>query len=48
MGMLTSATAAGQLLFLPPLAIIAATYGWRAMALTLAAAILGLIPLVGC
>jgi sugar phosphate permease len=46
LGVLTSATAAGQLLFLPPLAIIAAAYGWRAMALTLAAAVLGLIPLV--
>jgi sugar phosphate permease len=46
MGVLTSATAAGQLLFLPPLAIIAATWGWRAMALTLAAAVLALIPLV--
>ena len=46
MGFLTSATAAGQLLFLPPLAIIAAAYGWRAMAMTLAAAVLGLIPLV--
>ena len=31
MGFLTSATAAGQLLFLPPLAIIAAAYGWRTM-----------------
>jgi sugar phosphate permease len=46
MGVLTSATAAGQLLFLPPLAIIAANFGWRAMALTLAVAVLGLIPLV--
>ena len=46
MGMLTSATAAGQLLFLPPLAIIAATYGWRSMVGVLAVAILCLIPLV--
>jgi len=46
MGVLTSATAAGQLLFLPPLAIIAANFSWRAMALTLAVAVLGLIPLV--
>ena len=46
MGVLTSATAAGQLLFLPLLAIIAANFGWRAMALTLAVAVLGLIPLV--
>jgi MFS family permease len=46
MGFLTSATAAGQLLFLPPLAIIAATFGWRAMAMTLAGAVICLIPLV--
>jgi len=46
LGVLTSATAAGQLLFLPPLAIIAAAWGWRAMALTLALAVLALIPLV--
>ena len=46
MGMLSSATAAGQLLFLPPLAIIAATYGWRSMVGVLATAILCLIPLV--
>jgi sugar phosphate permease len=46
MGVLTSATAAGQLLFLPPLAIIAAAWGWRAMAVTLAVAVLALIPLV--
>ena len=46
MGVLTSATAAGQLLFLPPLAIIAATFGWRAMAMTLAVAVVALIPLV--
>jgi sugar phosphate permease len=46
MGVLTSATAAGQLLFLPPLAIIAAAWGWRAMAATLAVAVLGLIPVV--
>jgi sugar phosphate permease len=46
MGFLTSATAAGQLLFLPPLAIIAAAYGWRTTVITLAVAVLGLIPLV--
>ena len=46
MGVLTSATAAGQLLFLPPLAIVTVAYGWRAMALIVAAAVLGLIPLV--
>ena len=46
MGVLTSATAAGQLLFLPPLAIVTVAYGWRVMALIVAAAVLGLIPLV--
>jgi sugar phosphate permease len=45
-GLLTSAAAAGQLLFLPPLASIAATYGWRAMALTVAGAALLLLPVV--
>ena len=36
MGLLTSSAAAGQLLFLPLFAAIIATYGWRAMSLTLA------------
>src|SRR6478609_1338268 len=35
MGLLTSSSAAGQLLFLPVLAAIIANYGWRAMALSL-------------
>ena len=43
MGLLTSSAAAGQLLFLPLLASIVATYGWRAMALTLAAIALALL-----
>lgn len=46
MGVLTSATAAGQLLFLPPLAIVTAHYGWRAMVLCVAIVILSLIPVV--
>jgi sugar phosphate permease len=46
MGVLTSATAAGQLLFLPPLAIVTVAYGWRVMAMIVAAAVLGLIPVV--
>jgi sugar phosphate permease len=45
-GLLTSAAAAGQLLFLPLLASIAATYGWRAMALTVTCAALVLLPIV--
>ena len=46
MGVLTSATAAGQLLFLPPLAIVVANYGWRTMALCVAVVILSLLPIV--
>jgi sugar phosphate permease len=45
-GMLTSAAAAGQLLFLPALAELTASHGWRWMSLTLAVAALVLIPLV--
>ena len=37
MGLLTSSTAAGQLLFLPPLAAIITIYGWRGMSIALAA-----------
>lgn len=46
LGILTSAAAAGQLLFLPLFASIAATFGWRAMALTVAAAALVLLPAI--
>ena len=45
-GLLTSAAAAGQLIFLPLLAAITVTYGWRWMAFTLAAVAFALIPLV--
>src|ERR1700730_15353968 len=45
-GLLTAAAAGGQLVFLPVFAAIAVAYGWRWMALTLAAVALGLIPLV--
>ena len=45
-GLLTSAAAAGQLVFLPLLAAITVTYGWRWMAFTLAAVAFALIPLV--
>ena len=46
LGVLTSATAAGQLLFLPPLAIVTVAYGWRAMVLVVAVIVLGLVPIV--
>jgi len=45
-GLLTSAAAAGQLVFLPPLAGIVARYGWRPMALAVAGVALALLPLV--
>ncbi len=45
-GVLTAAAAGGQLVFLPVLAAIAVSYGWRWMALTLAVVALGLVPLV--
>lgn len=45
-GLLTSAAAAGQLVFLPFLAGITVTFGWRFMALTAAAAAFCLIPVV--
>ena len=44
-GLLASATAAGQLLLLPLLASIAANFGWRLMALAVAAAAFCSIPL---
>lgn len=47
MGMLTSATAGGQLVFLPLLAAITAAYGWRsALGLISGIAILVILPLV--
>jgi sugar phosphate permease len=45
-GLLTSAAAAGQLVFLPPLASIASAYGWRLMSLAVAGVALALLPLV--
>lgn len=45
-GILTAATAAGQLVFLPLLADIVTLAGWRTMSLVLAAAVLGLLPLL--
>ena len=43
MGALTSSSAAGQLLFLPALAVVIAAYGWRAMVIALAAVVLVLL-----
>jgi sugar phosphate permease len=45
-GVLTAAAAGGQLLFLPLFAAIAVNYGWRWMAVSLAAVALGLVPLI--
>ena len=45
-GILTAAGAAGQLIFLPLLAALAGSRGWRAAALTVAGAALAVVPLV--
>src|SRR6478752_6770869 len=45
-GVLTAAGATGQLVFLPVLANLSGTYGWRTAALTVAAAALAVVPLV--
>lgn len=45
MGILTASSATGQLIFLPLLASLAVHHGWRVVALSVAAAALGLIPL---
>lgn len=45
-GVLTAAGATGQLIFLPVLAAIATTTGWRAAALTVTGAALAVVPLV--
>lgn len=46
LGFLTSAVATGQFLLLPLLALVAAAYGWRAMALLMAVVVLCLAPVV--
>jgi sugar phosphate permease len=46
LGLLASAAAAGQLVFLPPLAAIATNFGWRTMALVVAAVALLVLPVV--
>ncbi len=45
-GILTAASAAGQLVFLPVLALLAEKYNWQAVALTVAFAALAVVPLV--
>jgi len=45
-GVLTAANAAGQLVFLPSMAYLATHAGWRAMSLTLAAVVVGFVPVV--
>ena len=46
MGLLTASTATGQLLFLPLLAAISEAAGWQAVAWTVAAVMLAIIPLI--
>ncbi len=46
MGMLSSANAAGQLVFLPLLALLANRYGWQGVAVGVTAAIAVMIPVV--
>lgn len=46
MGMLTAGSATGQLIFLPPVAALAETTGWRAASLLIAAVALAAVPLV--
>lgn len=45
-GVLTAGGAAGQLVFLPLLALLTDAHGWRAAALTVAGAALAVVPLV--
>ncbi|MCE4223837.1 MFS transporter [Methylobacterium sp. C25] len=46
LGLLTASSATGQLVFLPMLASLAVSQGWRAVSLAVAAAALALVPLV--
>ena len=46
MGMLTAASATGQLIFLPLMAWLAERYGWRAASLMVSVAALAVVPLV--
>jgi MFS family permease len=46
LGFLTAAAAAGQMIFLPPMAAIVSAAGWRVMSLALAVVVAALLPLV--
>ncbi len=46
MGLLTAANAAGQLVFLPVLALLAERFGWQGVSVTVTLAIAAVIPLV--
>src|SRR3954447_12172142 len=46
MGLLTAANAAGQLIFLPLLALLAERYGWQAVAICVTLAIAVVLPIV--
>jgi MFS family permease len=46
MGLLTAANAAGQLIFLPVLAMLAERYGWRGVAVTVTLVIAAAVPVV--
>jgi sugar phosphate permease len=46
LGLLTASSATGQLIFLPLLAHLATTYGWRTVSAVVACAALALIPIV--
>lgn len=48
MGLLTASTAMGQLIFLPLLASVASTAGWRTVAWALAGVLAELVPLFAC
>jgi len=48
MGLLFSAAAAGQLVFLPVLALLAERFGWQAVALTVTLAIAAVVPALPC
>src|SRR3954452_1492667 len=45
-GVLTAGNAAGQLVFLPTMAALATSAGWRVMSLTLAVCVLVFVPLI--
>jgi sugar phosphate permease len=46
LGLLTASAATGQLVFLPALARIVVSFGWRSAVVTMAAVSVGLVPLV--